>query len=98
MIITVELTFPTDALPRGDALLKGLARVAAETGHCLRYEIHADRDQAGRFLLYEAWTSPEAFEAYQASPGFGTLAEGVVALVTEPVRIRRYGAPVNALV
>ncbi|MFK7992452.1 MAG: putative quinol monooxygenase [Sandaracinaceae bacterium] len=34
---------------------------------CERYELFRDPDNATRFMLYEEWATPEAFETYQAS-------------------------------
>lgn len=97
VITTVELAFPTEQLRRGHTLLQALADVAAGTGQCLRYLIHEDREQPGRFMLYEAWQSAEALSAYLGSSAFLALADDVVALASEPVRIRHFQAPRDAL-
>ena len=39
----------------------------AEQG-CLEYEFWADLRQPGRFHVFEAWATQEAFEAHLASP------------------------------
>ncbi|MGX6600551.1 putative quinol monooxygenase [Micromonosporaceae bacterium Da 78-11] len=40
--------------------------VRAEAG-CLRYDLHALRDQPDRFVLIEEWASTQALEAHGAS-------------------------------
>jgi quinol monooxygenase YgiN len=49
------------------AALEVTALSRAEEG-CLEYEFWADLRERGRFHVFEAWATPEAFESHLATP------------------------------
>ncbi|MEV7982871.1 antibiotic biosynthesis monooxygenase [Streptomyces sp. NPDC086519] len=74
---------PADADTVRDALLKMRELTPSEPAN-LAYEVHAEVDRPGSFVLYEQYTDRAGFEAHKAADHFAELILGVVfPLLTE---------------
>lgn len=47
---------------------------------CLRYELHEDRQQAGRFVMLEEWTGADGLALHETLPHFATLVAAIGAV------------------
>ena len=77
LIVVATLT----ARPGHEATLKAaLEKIVppsrAEAG-CSRYELHADIEHAGRFVMIETWHDQQALTEHEATPHFQALLQEV---------------------
>ncbi|MFF8908491.1 putative quinol monooxygenase [Streptomyces olivaceoviridis] len=74
---------PADADTVRDALVRMRALVPSEPAN-LAYEVHAEVDRPGSFVLYERYTDRAGFEAHRETDHFAELILGtVLPLLTE---------------
>ncbi|WP_330302373.1 MULTISPECIES: antibiotic biosynthesis monooxygenase [unclassified Streptomyces] len=74
---------PADEATVRAALLKMRDLTPTEPAN-LAYEVHAEVDQPGSFMLYEQYTDRAGFEAHKAADHFAELIVGcVLPLLTE---------------
>lgn len=68
LIHTAHLTCRSDAVEAFRARLErhAAATLQIEDG-CLRFDVHQDRDNSGRFFLYEAYADDAALAAHRES-------------------------------
>jgi len=67
MVIRVAVTVKPESVDAFVAHLREESRQVREMEGCVRYQLFRDPDEPTRFLLYEEWATPAAFEAYQGS-------------------------------
>ncbi|MCX4903414.1 putative quinol monooxygenase [Streptomyces sp. NBC_00878] len=74
---------PADEASVRAALLKARGHTRAEPAN-LAYEVHAEADRPGSFVLYEQYTDRAGFDAHRATEHFDELIVGTVwPLLTE---------------
>lgn len=59
-----------------------------ETG-CINYDLHVDRDDPGRFLIYENWISEAALDAHFDMPHSRALAARFGELLATPLTMEK---------
>jgi quinol monooxygenase YgiN len=71
-----------------EALLAAAAASREEPG-CINYDLHVDRDDPGRFLIYENWVSEAALEMHFDQPHSRALAGKFDNLLAMPLTMER---------
>lgn len=69
--------------------LIALSEASRREPGCLNYDLHVDRDDPGRFLIYENWVSEAALDAHFNLPHSRAFAARVPALLAMPLSIER---------
>lgn len=69
------------------ALLNGFVEPTRKEAGCLKYDLHEQIDQPGRFFFLEEWSSPEALAAHLQSPHITAALPRVPDLCTGEPRI-----------
>lgn len=72
----------------GKALLEVAGASRQEPG-CINYDLHVDRDDPGRFLIYENWTSDAALQAHFDMPHSRGLAARFEDLLAVPLAMEK---------
>lgn len=70
----------------GEVLRQVVPKVRQENG-CLRYDLHHDKDRAGAFMFYEAWSDDEALAAHGTAPHMLEMRERIKDLVAAPLQL-----------
>jgi quinol monooxygenase YgiN len=70
-----------------EALHAILPVVRQEPG-CIRYDLHADRDNPLTAVMLESWADQAAFDGHIAAPSFQSLAVRLDALLAEPLKLQ----------
>ena len=72
-------------------VVANIPNVRAESG-CIRYDFHKSRTEAGTFLFYEIWESPEALSAHAQSPHMRAYKERTSNLLARPTAVDVWSA------
>lgn len=80
VVVATIVAKPGHAQAVKAALLEVVGPSRAEAG-CLRYELHSDNAQAGRFVMLEEWSGMAALELHREMPHIKALVERVGALL-----------------
>jgi quinol monooxygenase YgiN len=67
--------------------LLGLVEPTRKEDGCVQYDLHQSTSEAGRFVFFENWRSPEALERHTQTPhmlAFGGVRDELLA---EPARV-----------
>lgn len=67
MVIRVQIDVKPEQHDAFVSYLQDEAATVRKLDGCERYDLYEDVTVDNRFLLYEEWASPEAFEAYRTS-------------------------------
>ncbi|MGC8487228.1 MAG: putative quinol monooxygenase [Clostridia bacterium] len=75
-ILLVHYTVPAEEM---DGVLADFREMCDEVAEnepgCLVYRLHRDREHPGELWLYEAYDSPQSFDAHMVTPHFRRLVE-----------------------
>lgn len=69
--------------------LVALSEASRREPGCLNYDLHVDRDDPGRFLIYENWVSEAALGAHFDLPHSRAFAACFPTLLAMPLSIER---------
>ena len=81
-IVAEVVAKPGQAEKLKAALLGMIGPSTAEAG-CRQYELHADREQPGRFVFVERWADAAAFAFHEQTPHYRQLGPAIADLVAE---------------
>lgn len=70
MVIRVIVDVTADQHDAFVATMHEEAAGVRQMAGCERYDLFEDTSRANRFLLYEEWATPAAFDAYRTSDAF----------------------------
>lgn len=60
-----------------EAALRQVVPHSREEAGCLRYELHSDNAQPGRFVMLEEWAGAEALALHESLPHFQSLGQAI---------------------
>ena len=90
IIARIELELQPSQQPSFRHYARSEAARARVLEGCVRYAFHEDVADPLRVLLYEEWTSREAFEAYKASPLFAEAGQHLRPMLAAPPKSAYY--------
>lgn len=81
-LITVEATVASGDATTSAALFEGHAPTVRDMAGCESYDLYADTNGGGKFVIVQRWFSMEDFDAYRQSDVFAQLGQGLKPMMT----------------
>jgi quinol monooxygenase YgiN len=81
LVVVATITAKTGHEAAVEAALRQVVPHSREEAGCLRYELHSDNEQPGRFVMLEEWAGTDALVRHEAMPHFQALGVAIAGLV-----------------
>jgi quinol monooxygenase YgiN len=87
VVIVADFQAKPGAEAEAQTLLSSMLEPTRKEEGCFRYDLHADQDKPGHFMMIESWASRASVELHLTKPHIAKVLPRLAELSAVPVRI-----------